>query len=136
MTGTREDRILEMISRIEDPRPPGVYNSSSTASSPLFWAESIARETYSSVLGWMASSSTTFKTSGLAVVVAEEEAQNANKINANWINCFMVLAAAALSPRAWLRSPDARPGLQRTMGRAPAPYRPPPGPSACRLPSD
>src|SRR5271165_1650571 len=57
MTGTGDARILAMIDRVESTKPPGVRNSISTASAPVWRACSMARPMYSSLTGWMVSSS-------------------------------------------------------------------------------
>ena len=66
MTGTVEPVIFSMISRVELMRPPGVLISINTAWSWLRCASSIAREMYSALMGWIVSSTTTFKISAEA----------------------------------------------------------------------
>ena len=56
ITGTGDASILAMIERVESTSPPGVRNSISTASALVWRACSMARPMYSSLIGWMVSS--------------------------------------------------------------------------------
>src|SRR5271165_2006529 len=56
MTGTGDDVIFSMMSRVELTRPPGVFISMSRAWALRRWASSMARAMYSALMGWMVSS--------------------------------------------------------------------------------
>ena len=58
-----------MMSRVEVTRPPGVLISMSKASAWRFWASVSARPTNSSVIGWIASLMTIFRTSAADATV-------------------------------------------------------------------
>src|ERR1022692_2322732 len=124
MTGTGEATIFSMMSRVESTRPPGVLISIRTAWSWFAAATASARPIYSAVTGWMASFTAMRKTSAEQDAARTAEARRANQKPdvglrlrtenrelRTGLEGFMAVAAAALSPRAWL------PGCASFLGR-------------------
>src|SRR5262249_20177600 len=103
MTGTGEAGIFSIIARGEGTNPPGVFISMSTAEALRACASAIARPMYSSVIGWIVSLTTIFRTCAGATVLAVSRNQKAARTRIGRVanHGFISWAAAALSPRAW-----------------------------------
>src|SRR5579859_6421780 len=96
ITGTADVVMCSMICRVESTRPPGVFSSINTASSWRRLASAMARAMYSSLMGWMVSSTTIFKISAEAGMHAKTML-SANNASRRMNEFFMMIA---VRPRA------------------------------------